>query len=69
MCIRDRSGIIVPESLGSLLRKDLIVATLLLSLAGCDMIKQQMGIEDPDAKAARTDAEGKACLLYTSRCV
>jgi len=38
----------------------LIAATLILSLAGCDMIQQQMGIEDPDAKAARTDAEGKA---------
>ena len=50
----------MPESLGSLLRKDLIAATLILSLAGCDMIQQQMGIEDPDAKAARTDAEGKA---------
>jgi hypothetical protein len=24
------------------------------------MIQQQMGIEDPNAKAARTDAEGKA---------
>jgi hypothetical protein len=51
---------IVPDKPGSLLRKDLIAATLLLSLAGCDMIQQQMGIEDPVAKAARTDAEGKA---------
>jgi hypothetical protein len=50
----------VPEKPGSLLRKDLIAATLLLSLAGCDMIQQQMGIEDPIAKAARTDAEAKA---------
>ncbi|WP_301100771.1 hypothetical protein [Propionivibrio sp.] len=33
---------------------------LLLYLAGCDMIQQQMGIEDPVAKAARTDSEGKA---------
>jgi hypothetical protein len=31
-----------------------------LSLTGCDMIQQQMGIEDQVAKAARTDAEGKA---------
>jgi hypothetical protein len=50
----------VPDKLGSLLRKNLIAATLLLGLAGCDMIQQQMGIEDPNAKAARTDAEGKA---------
>lgn len=35
-------------------------AALLLGLCGCDMIQQQMGIEDPAAKAAKTDAEGKA---------
>jgi len=38
----------------------LIAAFLLFSLAGCDIIQQQMGIEDQAAKAARTDAEGKA---------
>jgi hypothetical protein len=32
----------------------------LLGLGGCDMIQQQMGIEDPVAKAAKIDAEGKA---------
>ena len=37
-----------------------IVAALLLGLSGCDVIQQQMGIEDPVAKAAKTDAEGKA---------
>lgn len=42
------------------LRAILIAATLLLGLAGCDMIQQQLGIEDQVAKAARTDAEGKA---------
>ncbi len=41
-------------------RTVLIVAVLLFVLAGCDIIQQQMGIEDPAAKAARTDAEGKA---------
>lgn len=46
--------------LGSPLRRFLIAATLLLGLSGCDLIQQQMGIEDPVAKAARTDAEGKA---------
>jgi hypothetical protein len=38
----------------------LIAATLIFSLNGCDIIQQQMGIEDQAAKAARTDAEGKA---------
>lgn len=46
--------------LGRPLRTLLVAATLLLGLTGCDMIQQQMGIEDPAAKAARTDAEGKA---------
>jgi hypothetical protein len=54
------SGIIVPDKLESPLRTFLIAAALLFSLAGCDMIQQQMGIEDQAAKAARTDAEGKA---------
>lgn len=38
--------------------------TLLIALAaattGCDMIQQKMGIEDPAAKAAKADADGKA---------
>ena len=38
----------------------LIAAAFLTSLAGCDMIQQQMGIEDPAGKAARNDADGKA---------
>ncbi|MFZ4535440.1 hypothetical protein [Propionivibrio sp.] len=42
------------------LRAFLLSLALLLGVAGCDMIQQQMGIEDPNAKAARTDAEGKA---------
>jgi hypothetical protein len=54
------SGIIVPDQLGSPLRTILIAAALLFSLAGCDMIQQQMGFEDLNAKAARADAEGKA---------
>jgi hypothetical protein len=35
-------------------------ALFVLLLGGCDMIQQQMGIEDPAAKAARLEAEGKA---------
>lgn len=38
----------------------MIAVTLLLSLAGCDMIQQELGIEDPEAKAARSDADGRA---------
>jgi len=37
-----------------------LIFVLLLCASGCDMIQQQMGIEDPAAKAARADAEGKA---------
>lgn len=36
------------------------VTALLLLLSGCDIIQQQLGIEDPNEKAARADAEGKA---------
>lgn len=35
-------------------------ALLVLLLSGCDMVQQRLGLEDPAAKAARTDAEGKA---------
>ncbi len=50
----------MPDKPGNTLRTFLIVATLMLGLNGCDIIQQQMGIEDQAAKAARTDAEGKA---------
>ena len=50
----------MPDPLGSPLRTFLIATILLFSLAGCDMIQQQMGIEDLAAKAARADAEGRA---------
>ena len=49
-----------PGRRGRSLRTFLVAAMVLISLTGCDMIQQQMGIEDPIAKAARTDAEGKA---------
>ena len=38
----------------------LIAIVLSAGLTGCDMIQQQLGIEDPAAKAAKADAEGKA---------
>lgn len=50
----------MPDPLGSPLRIFLNATILLFSLAGCDMIQQQMGIEDLAAKAARTEAEGRA---------
>ncbi len=53
------SGIIVRERLPRPLRI-FIISTLLIVGSGCDMIQQQMGIEDPAAKAARADAEGRA---------
>ena len=49
-----------PGLRGRSLRTFLIAALLLINLTGCDMIQQQMGIEDPIAKAARADADGKA---------
>lgn len=42
------------------MRTFLIAAVLSVGLNGCDMIQQQMGIEDPVEKAARTDGEGRA---------
>lgn len=50
----------MPDKTGSPLRIALIAAALLFSLTGCDIIQQQMGIEDLNAKAARADAEGRA---------
>ena len=38
----------------------MIAGLLAVALPGCDIIQQQMGIEDPAAKNARTDAEGRA---------
>ena len=50
----------MPDTLVGSLRTSLIAITLLFSLSACDMIQQQMGIEDQAAKAARTEADGKA---------
>ena len=48
------------DRIGSSLRLVLIVGAVLLSLPGCDMVQQKLGIEDPAAKAAKADAEGRA---------
>ena len=50
----------MPNTLVGSLRASLIAVALLFSLSACDMIQQQMGIEDSAAKAARADADGKA---------
>lgn len=50
----------MPETPWTSLRALLTGAVLALALPGCDLIQQQMGIEDPAAKAARADAEGRA---------
>lgn len=45
------------------LRQLLIALPLFVALsplAGCDMIQQKMGLEDPAAKEARAEAEGRA---------
>ncbi len=41
-------------------RSLLLALSLALALTGCDIVQQKMGIEDPAAKAAKLDAEGKA---------
>ena len=50
----------MPNTLASSLRASLIAVALLLNLSACDMIQQQMGIENQAAKEARADADGKA---------
>lgn len=50
----------MPNTLASSLRASLIAVALLFSLSACDMVQQQMGIEDSATKAARAEADGKA---------
>ena len=38
----------------------LTAGVLAVSLPGCDVIQQELGIEDPAAKSERADAEGRA---------
>ncbi|MEO8411079.1 MAG: hypothetical protein ABI478_10950 [Propionivibrio sp.] len=48
-----------PASKSALLLAALLVVNS-LGLAGCDMIQQELGLEDPAAKEAGIDAEGRA---------
>ena len=50
----------MPERIGSTLRSVFFVGAVLLSVSGCDMVQQKLGIEDLAAKAAKADAEGRA---------
>ena len=50
----------MPNTLASSLRASLIAVALSFGLSACDMIQQQMGIENQAAKEARADADGKA---------
>ena len=50
----------MPVSSGRPLRVFLTVAFVALGLSGCDAVQQKMGIEDPAAKTARDEADGKA---------
>jgi hypothetical protein len=54
------SRAIVSDKLGRALHTLLMTLAVAAAVTGCDMIQQQMGIEDPAAKAAKADAEGKA---------
>jgi hypothetical protein len=50
----------VPDQPGRALRIFLTVFLFAFSLPGCDMIQQKMGLENPAAKAAKDEADGKA---------
>lgn len=50
----------MPNKRGSPFSIASIAAALVFGLSACDLIQHQMGIEDPGAKAARADAEGRA---------
>ena len=42
------------------MKKLLIALPLTVALTACDIVQQELGIEDPNAKAAKVEAEGKA---------
>ena len=50
----------MPDQPGRALRIFLTVFLFAFSLPGCDMIQQKMGLENPAAKAAKDEADGKA---------
>lgn len=50
----------MPDQPSRALRIFLTVFLFAFSLPGCDMIQQKMGLENPAAKAAKDEADGKA---------
>ena len=50
----------MPDTPSRLFCCAVLVAALAGSLSGCDIVQQQLGIEDQNLKAARNDADGKA---------
>ena len=50
----------MPDQPGRALRIFLTVFLFAFSLPGCDMIQQKMGLENPAAKAAKDESDGKA---------
>ena len=50
----------MPDQPGRALRIFLTVFLFAFSLPGCDMIQQKMSLENPAAKAAKHEADGKA---------
>ena len=50
----------MPDTPSRLFCCAVLVAALAGPLSGCDIVQQQLGIEDQNLKAARNDADGKA---------
>ena len=50
----------MPGTPSRLIRCASLVAALACITTGCDIVQQQLGIEDLAAKAARSEADGKA---------
>ena len=50
----------MPQRIGRFLLSFLPALIAAAGLTGCDMVQQKLGLEDPAAKAAKADGEGKA---------
>ena len=50
----------MPDTPSRLIRCAILVAAVACATSGCDIIQQQLGVEDLAAKAARNEADGKA---------
>ena len=50
----------MPDSSTRLFSRAILIAALAFAVSGCDIVQQQLGIEDQNAKLARNEADGKA---------